>query len=81
MPHLKLRDGAELYYENAWQRGRRMFLVPGLGGDGRFWGRPCRGPLPRNSPWSCTITAARRAAPLSKIVYSVEQMGRTTPCS
>ena len=37
MPHLKLRDGAELYYETHGS-GPPLFLVPGLGGDGRFWG-------------------------------------------
>jgi pimeloyl-ACP methyl ester carboxylesterase len=36
MPHLKLRDGAELYYETHGS-GPPLFLVPGLGGDGRFW--------------------------------------------
>ena len=37
MSHLKLRDGAELYYETHGS-GPPLFLVPGLGGDGRFWG-------------------------------------------
>ena len=36
MPHVKLRDGAELYYEKQGS-GPPLFLVPGLGGDGRFW--------------------------------------------
>ena len=36
MPHVKLRDGAELYYEKHGN-GPPLFLVPGLGGDGRFW--------------------------------------------
>src|SRR5262249_35183760 len=36
MPHMKLRDGGELYYEKQGS-GPPLFLVPGLGGDGRFW--------------------------------------------
>ncbi len=36
MPHLKLRDGAELYYETHGS-GPPLFLVAGMGGDGRFW--------------------------------------------
>src|ERR1700760_2951027 len=36
MPHVKLRDGAELYYEKHGN-GPPLFLVPGLGGDGRWW--------------------------------------------
>src|SRR5690348_8250588 len=32
MPHAKLRDGAELYYEKHGS-GPPLFLVPGLGGD------------------------------------------------
>src|SRR5512138_3297998 len=36
MPHIKLSDGAELYYEKHGN-GPPLFLVPGLGGDGRFW--------------------------------------------
>ena len=37
MPHIKLRDGAELYYEKHGN-GPPLLLVPGLGGDGRWWG-------------------------------------------
>ena len=37
MPLFKLRDGAELYYERNGS-GPPLFLVAGLGGDGRFWG-------------------------------------------
>ena len=37
MPNIKLRDGAELYYETHGE-GPPLFLVAGLGGDGRFWG-------------------------------------------
>ena len=36
MPQIKLRDGAELYYERHGN-GPPLFLVAGLGGDGRFW--------------------------------------------
>ena len=37
MPHVKLRDGAEIYYEKHGS-GPPLLLVPGLGGDGRWWG-------------------------------------------
>src|SRR5205814_1888477 len=37
MPHVKLRDGAELYFEKHG-KGPPLLLVPGLGGDGRWWG-------------------------------------------
>src|SRR3954465_8858403 len=37
MPHVKVRDGAELYYEKHG-KGPPLLLVPGLGGDGRWWG-------------------------------------------
>src|SRR4051812_4577239 len=36
MPHVKLRDGAELYYEKHGS-GPPLLLVPGPGGDGRWW--------------------------------------------
>src|SRR3954469_25437893 len=36
MPNFKLRDGAELYYDRQGN-GPPLFLVPGLGGDGRWW--------------------------------------------
>ena len=37
MPQARLRDGAELYYE-VHGGGPPLFLVAGLGGDGRWWG-------------------------------------------
>src|SRR6476646_4784072 len=37
MPHLKLRDGDELFYDRIGG-GPPLLLVPGLGGDGRWWG-------------------------------------------
>ena len=36
MPHLPLRDGAHLHYEPHGD-GPPLLLVPGLGGDSRFW--------------------------------------------
>jgi len=36
MPLFTLRDGAHLNYEKTGH-GPALFLVPGLGGDGRFW--------------------------------------------
>ncbi len=71
MPHVKLRDGAELYYES--RGGGRPVPGPGLGGDGRS-GTQTSPDSPNISPWSCMIIAARRAARSSKITYSVEQM-------
>ena len=38
MATLKAADGCSLYYERSWGQDRRWFLIPGLGGDGRFWG-------------------------------------------
>ena len=69
----KLRDGAELYYETHGS-GPPLFLVPGLGGDGRSGVAQCARRSPSISPWSCTIIAARRAARSRSIAYSVEQM-------
>jgi len=37
MPLFKLRDGADLHYE-VQGSGPVLFLVAGLGGDGRWWG-------------------------------------------
>jgi len=30
-------DGCPVYYEQFGDRGPRIVLIPGLGGDGRFW--------------------------------------------
>jgi aminoacrylate hydrolase len=72
MPHLKLRDGAELYYETHGS-GPPLFLVPGLGGDGRFWG----GHVAELAEKFTVVVHDHRGtarSTLSKIAYSVEQM-------
>ena len=72
MPHLKLRDGAELYYEKHGN-GPPLFLVPGLGGDGRWWGVN----VPELSKKFTIVAHDHRGtgrSSLSRIKYSVEQM-------
>ncbi|MFI4998829.1 MAG: alpha/beta fold hydrolase [Reyranellales bacterium] len=72
MPHLKLRDGAELYYEKHGS-GPPLFLVPGLGGDGRFWSPH----IPGLAEHFTVVVHDHRGtarSTLSKIKYSVEQM-------
>ncbi|WIM12170.1 alpha/beta fold hydrolase [Enhydrobacter sp.] len=72
MPHLKLRDGAELYYEKSGS-GPPLFLVPGLGGDGRFWSEHVSGLA---EEFTVVVHDHRGTArsTLSRIVYSVTQM-------
>src|SRR5450631_1961268 len=72
MPHLKLRDDAELYYETHGS-GPPLFLVPGLGGDGRFWGDHVAALA---QEFTVVVHDHRGTArsTLSKITYSVEQM-------
>lgn len=72
MPHLKLRDGAELYYETRG-KGPPLFLVPGLGGDGRWWDANAAELAKR---FTVVVRDHRGTArsTLSKIAYSVEQM-------
>src|SRR5258707_153180 len=72
MPHLKLRDDAELYYETHGS-GPPLFLVPGLGGDGRFWGDNVAALA---QEFTVVVHDHRGTArsTLSKIAYSVEQM-------
>jgi len=72
MPHLKLRDGAELYYEKHGS-GPPLFLVPGLGGDGRFWA-PHLGELGKQFTVVVHDHRGTARSTLSKIKYSVEQM-------
>jgi aminoacrylate hydrolase len=72
MPQLKLRDGAELYYEKHGG-GPPLFLVPGLGGDGRWWG----GHVGRLAERFTVVVHDHRGtgrSTLSRIAYSVTQM-------
>jgi len=72
MPHFRLRDGAELYYETHG-KGPPLFLVPGLGGDGRFWGEHV-GELAKT--FTVVVHDHRGAgrSTLSRMAYSVAQM-------
>jgi aminoacrylate hydrolase len=72
MPYLKLRDGAELYYEQSGS-GSPLFLVPGLGGDGRFWGEHV---ATLAEHFTVVVHDHRGTArsTLSRIDYSVAQM-------
>jgi aminoacrylate hydrolase len=72
MPHLKLRDGAELYYEKHGS-GPPLFLVPGLGGDGRFWDANAR-ELAKKFTVVVHDHRGTARSTLSRIKYSVEQM-------
>jgi aminoacrylate hydrolase len=72
MPHLKLRDGAELYYEKSGS-GPPLFLVPGLGGDGRFWGDNVAA-LARDFTVVVHDHRGTARSTLSRIDYSVAQM-------
>jgi aminoacrylate hydrolase len=72
MPHIKLRDGAELYYEKQGS-GPPLFLVPGLGGDGRFWGDNVAA-LARQFTVVVHDHRGTARSTLSKITYSVPQM-------
>jgi aminoacrylate hydrolase len=72
MPHLKLRDGAELYYDKSGN-GPALFLVPGLGGDGRWW----EAHVPELARKFTVVVHDHRGtgrSTLSKMKYSVEQM-------
>src|SRR5258708_37896797 len=71
-PHLQLRDGAELYYETHGS-GPPLFLVPGLGGDGRFWGDNVAA-LAKQFTVVVHDHRGTARSTLSKIAYSVEQM-------
>jgi aminoacrylate hydrolase len=72
MPHIKLRDGAELYYEQHGN-GPPLFLVPGLGGDGRFWDANVPGLAEKFSVVVHDHRGTGRST-LSRITYSVAQM-------
>jgi aminoacrylate hydrolase len=72
MPHLKLRDGAELYYDRQGN-GPPLFLVPGLGGDGRWW-TPNVAELAKKFTVVVHDHRGTGRSTLSKIKYTVEQM-------
>ena len=72
MPHVKLRDGAELYYESRGA-GPALFLVPGLGGDGRFWDPNVEG-LAKHFTVVVHDHRGTGRSTLSRIGYSVAQM-------
>ncbi|MFT4001454.1 MAG: alpha/beta fold hydrolase [Rhizobium sp.] len=38
MPFHTAADGCRVHYETFGDKGLRIILIPGLGGDGRFWG-------------------------------------------
>jgi aminoacrylate hydrolase len=72
MPQVKLRDGAELYYEKHG-KGPPLLLVPGLGGDGRWWGEN----VPKLAEHFTVVVHDHRGtgrSTLSKMDYSVAQM-------
>jgi aminoacrylate hydrolase len=72
MPHVKLRDGAELYYESRGA-GPALFLVAGLGGDGRFWDANVAG-LAEHFTVIVHDHRGTGRSTLSRITYSVAQM-------
>jgi len=72
MPHVTLRDGAELYYEKHGS-GPPLLLVPGLGGDGRWWGENVTG-LAQHFTVVVHDHRGTGRSTLSRIDYSVAQM-------
>jgi aminoacrylate hydrolase len=72
MPHFKLRDAAELYYETHGS-GPPLFLVPGLGGDSRWW-LPNVPELAKNFTVVLHDHRGTARSTLSRIDYSVAQM-------
>jgi aminoacrylate hydrolase len=69
---IKLRDGAELYYEKHGS-GPPLLLVPGLGGDGRWWGDN----VTKLAQHFTVVVHDHRGtgrSTLSRITYSVAQM-------
>ena len=72
MPLFKLRDGADLYYEQLGS-GPPLFLVPGLGGDSRWWGENVA-ELARRFTVVVHDHRGTGRSSLSKITYSVSQM-------
>jgi len=72
MPLFTLRDGAHLNYEKTGH-GPALFLVPGLGGDGRFW-QPQLAELARHFTVVVHDHRGTGSSSLSRIDYSVEKM-------
>ncbi len=72
MPLFKLRDGADLYYE-VHGAGPPLFLVAGLGGDGRWWGDNIA-ELARKFTVIVHDHRGTARSTLSRIDYSVAQM-------
>jgi aminoacrylate hydrolase len=72
MPHLQLRDGAHLHYETQGN-GPPLLLVPGLGGDSRFWTSHVA-ELARHFTVVLHDHRGTGRSALSKIDYSVAQM-------
>jgi len=72
MSMIKLRDGAELYYEKHGS-GPPLLLVPGLGGDGRWWGENVAKLAARFTVVVHDHRGTGRST-LSRIDYSVAQM-------
>jgi len=72
MPLFKLRDGADLHYEKNGS-GPPLFLVAGLGGDGRFWGANVD-ELARKFTVVVHDHRGTARSTLSRLAYSVEQM-------
>ena len=72
MAKFKLRDGAELYYEKTGS-GPPLFLVAGLGGDGRFWSSHVA-ELAKQFTVVVHDHRGTGRSTLSKMTYSVGQM-------
>jgi aminoacrylate hydrolase len=72
MPRFRLRDGAELHYDIHGE-GPPLFLVAGLGGDGRFWD-PHLEELGRQFTVIVHDHRGTGRSTLSRIDYSVGQM-------
>lgn len=72
MPRFRLRDGAELHY-GTHGSGPPLFLVAGLGGDGRFWDAHLE-ELSRHFTVTVHDHRGTGRSTLSRITYSVAQM-------
>ncbi|HTR83543.1 MAG TPA: alpha/beta fold hydrolase [Reyranella sp.] len=72
MPHITLKDGAKLHYDRNGS-GPPLFLVSGLGGDGRFW-TPHVAELAKRFTLIVHDHRGTGRSEMSKIAYSVPQM-------